>query len=242
MELEPLEDSEIVLIINARERYSRYATCFSSQPVARLPEHKPCDLEIRLQDLPAMIPTGAVYKTTWEQDKALQKYLDKNLPTGKVRRSRSATGAPILFVRKKDGSLRLGVDYRALNRLTNANKYPLTLISELLDQTRGGKWLTRLHLKNEFNLIRVAVGHAWKTAFCNRTGLFAYTGMPFALTNAHATFQEMMDTIFSNEEGCAWYMDDIRIYGGQTEAEQQAYVEKILQQCVNHGLAVLRLR
>ena len=57
--------------------------------------------------------------------------------------------------------------------------------------------------------------------------------MPFGLTNAPATFQEMMDTIFKDEEGCVWYMDDILIYGGQTEAEHQAYVEKILQQCVN---------
>ena len=62
--------------------------------------------------------------------------------------------------------------------------------------------------------------------------------MPFGLPNASATFQEMMDKIFKHEEGCVWYMDDILVYGGQTEAEHQAYVEKILQQCVNHGLAV----
>ena len=62
--------------------------------------------------------------------------------------------------------------------------------------------------------------------------------MPFGLTNALATFQEMMDTIFKHEEGCVWYMDDILIYGAQTEAEYQAYVEKILQQCFNHRLAV----
>ena len=112
----------------------------SSQQAARLPEYKPFDHEIPLQDPHVMIPTGAVYKTTWEEDKTLQKYLDENLPTGKVCRSRSATGTPILSVRKKDGSLRLVVDYRALNHLTIPNKYPLPLISELLDKTRGGKW------------------------------------------------------------------------------------------------------
>ena len=105
LNLEPLEDGEIVLIIDTSERYSRYATFFSSQHAARLPEHKPWDYEIPLQDPHAKIPTGAVYKTTWEEDEALQKYLDDNLPTGKVRRLRSATGASILFVRKKDGSL-----------------------------------------------------------------------------------------------------------------------------------------
>ena len=142
-----------MLIIDARERYSCYATCVSSQQAARLPEHKLWDHEIRLQDPHAKIPTGAVYKTTWEEDEALQQYLDEKLPTGEVRRSRAATGAPILFVRKKDGSLRLVVNYRALNRLTIPNTYPLPLISELLDKTRGGKWFTRLDLKNGYNLI-----------------------------------------------------------------------------------------
>ena len=142
LDLEPLEDSEITLIIDASERCSRYATCFESQQAARLPKHKPCDHDIHLQDPQAKIPTGAVYKTTWEEDEGLQKYLDENLPTGTVRRSRSATGTSILFVRKKDGSLWLGVDYRALNRLTILNEYPLLLISELLDKTRGGQCFT----------------------------------------------------------------------------------------------------
>ena len=62
--------------------------------------------------------------------------------------------------------------------------------------------------------------------------------MPFGLTNAPATFEEMMDTIFKDAEGCVWYMDDIRIYGGTTEAEHQGFVETVLQQCVNHELVV----
>ena len=86
LDLEALEDGEIVLIIDASERYSRYATCFSSQQAARLPEHKPCDDQMLLQDPHARISTGAVYKTTWEKDEALQKYLGENLLTGKVRR------------------------------------------------------------------------------------------------------------------------------------------------------------
>ena len=179
LNLEPLEDGEIMLIIDARERSSHYATCFSSLQAARLPEHKPEHHEIPLQDLHAKIPTGAVYTTTWEEDKALQQYLYGNLPTGKVHRSRSAAGAPILFVRNKDGSLRLGIDYRELNRLTISNKYTLPLISELLDKTRGGKCFPRLDLKNGFHLIRVAGGHEWKTAFRTKKGLFEYTVMAF---------------------------------------------------------------
>ena len=102
MEKEALEDAGILLIVDASERYCRYAQCFSAEQAARLPELKCCDHQIALQDLNAKIPTGAIYKTTWEEDEGLPKYLQENIPTGKVRRSRSAAAAPILFVRKKD--------------------------------------------------------------------------------------------------------------------------------------------
>ena len=136
----------------------------------------------------------------------------------------------------------LCVDYRALNRLTIPNKYPLPLISELLDKTRGGKWFARLDLKNWYNLIRLAAGDEWKTAFRTKEGLFEYTVMPFGLTNAPVSFQEMMHTIFKDIEGCIWYLDNILIYSADTEAEHQAIVEKVLQQCVEHGLEVNLLK
>ena len=136
-----------------------------------------------------------MYKTTWEEDEGLRKYLLENILTGKVQRSCSAANAPILCACMKDGSLRLCVDYRALKRLTIPNKYPLPLISELLDKTRGRKWFTRLDLKNGYNLIRIAAGDEWKTAFRTKQGLFEHTVMPFGLTNAPASLQEMMDTI-----------------------------------------------
>ena len=219
MKEEPLEDGEILLNIDASERYSRYAEWFSARQAARLPEHKSWNHQIPLQDPKAKIPTVAIYKTTWEEDKALRKYLQENIPTGKVRHSCSAAAAPILFIRKKDRSLRLCMNYRALNRLTIPNKYPLLLIKELLDKIRGRKWLTRLDLKNEYNLIRIAAGDEWKTAFCTKQGLFKYTGMLFGLTNAPALFQEMMNIIFKDMEECIWYLDDILIYGGDIEVE-----------------------
>ena len=89
-----------------------------------------------------------------------------------------------------------------MNCLTIPNKYPLPLIGELLDKTRGGKWFTRLDLKNGYNLIRIAAGDEWKTAFCTKQGLFECTVMLFHLTNTAASFQEMMDTIFKDMEGC----------------------------------------
>ena len=86
-----------------------------------------------------------------------------------------------------------------------------------------------MDLQNGYNLIRIAAGDEWKRAFCTKQGLFEYTVMPFGLTNAPASFQKMMDTIFKNMEGYIWFLDDILIYGGNTEAEHQAIVEKVLQ-------------
>jgi len=138
----------------------------------------------------------------WEEDEALQNYLKFKVPTGKVCRSRFSPGTPMLFVRKKDGTLHICVDYRALNRLTILNKYPLPLISELLDKTKGGKLFARLDLKNGYNLLKIAVGDEWKTAFRTKKGLFEYIVMTFGLMNAPASFQEAMDMIFKDVEGC----------------------------------------
>ena len=84
-----------------------------------------------------------------------------------------------------------------------------------------------MDLKNGHNLIRRAVGDEWKTAFYTKQGLCKYTLIPFGLTNAYASFQEMMDMIFKDMEEYIWYFDDIFICGGNTEVEHQAIVEKV---------------
>ena len=172
MEEEPLEDNEILLIIDASKRYCRYAQCFCAEQAARLPEHKSWDHQIPLPDPNAKIPTGAIYKTILEEDKGLRKYLQEHIPTGKVQHSHSTADAPILFGCKKDGTLILCVDSRSLNRLTVPNKYPLPLLSELLDKTKGGNWFTKLDLKSGYNLIRIAAAGEWNTAFRTKQGLF----------------------------------------------------------------------
>ena len=87
-----------------------------------------------------------------------------------------------------------------------------------------------------YNLIRIAAGVEKKTAFCTKQGLFKYTVMTFGLTNMYESFQEMMDTIFQDMEGCIQYLDDILVYGDNTGAEYQAIAKKGLQQCVKHVL------
>src|SRR5438105_2172422 len=86
--------------------------------------------------------------------------------------------------------------------------------------------------------MRIAGGDEWKTTFHTKQGLFEYMVMPFGLTNAPTSIHEMMDTVFKNMEGCIWYLDNILIYRGETKEEHQAIGEKVLQQCIDNGLAV----
>ena len=110
---------------------------------------------------------------------------------GKTRPRKSPASAPILFVPKPNGGLRLCVDYHGLNKVTVKNRYPLPLMSELRDRIDGAKIFTKLDLKDGYNLIRIKEGDEWKTAFRTRYGHFEYLVMPFGLVPAPATFQNM---------------------------------------------------
>ena len=118
----------------------------------------------------------------------LKTYIETNLASGFISPSKSPTSAPILFVRKKNGSLRLFVDYRGLNNLTIKNCYPLLLIGELLNHLGRTKHFTQLDLTNAYHQMRIREGDEWKTAFEMRYGHFKYQIMPFSFSNAPASF------------------------------------------------------
>ena len=115
--------------------------------------------------------------------KTLDEYLKVNLAKGFIRPSSSSAGYPILFVLKKNGKLRLYVDYRKLNEIIIKNRYPLLNANELRDRLAGAKWFTKLDMRGAYNLIRIKTGHKWKTAFRTRYGLYKYMVIPFGLTN-----------------------------------------------------------
>ena len=122
----------------------------------------------------------------------LQELLDK----GFIRSSTSPWGAPVLFTKKKDKTLRLCIDYRQLNRVAIKNQYPLPRIDDLFDQLRGARVYSKIDLRTSYHQLRVRDTDIHKTAFRTRYGNFEFTVMPFRLTNAPAAFMDLMHRIF----------------------------------------------
>ena len=159
-------------------------------------------------------PYGPIYNLGPVELETLKAYIETNLANGFIKPSKSPAGAPILFDRKSDGSLRLCVDYRGLNNLTIKNRYPLPLIGESLDRLGRAKQFTQLDLTSAYHRIRIREGDKWKTAFRTWYGHFEYQVMPFSLTNAPASFQGYINKILAEKLDIfvIVYLDDILIY------------------------------
>jgi len=204
-----------------------------------LPKHRSYDCKIDLQE-GSTAPWEPIYPLSEVELQTLREWLKEMERTGKIRRSTSPAGSPILFVPKPQGrGLRLCVDYRALNRITIPKRYPLPLMQELQDRVQGAQWFTKMDLKNGFHLIRIREGDEWKTAFRTRYGLFEFQVMPFGLMNAPSTFQDMMNHVFSDmlDVGVLAYMDDILVYA-DTEKQHDDTVREVLRRLQRNGLAV----
>ena len=116
--------------------------------------------------------------------KELKAQLEELLSKGFIRPSTSPWGAPFLFVKKKDGSLRLCIDYRQLNRVTIRNLYPLPCIDELFDQLQGSRVYSKIDLRSGYHQLKIRENDVSKTAFRTRYGHYEFLVMPFGLTNA----------------------------------------------------------
>lgn len=138
-------------------------------------------------------------------------------------------GAPVLFVQKKDGSLRMCVDYRALNKLTIQNKYPLPRIDEMLERVRSAKIFSSLDLASGYHQIRINPDDVPKTAFTVPGGHYQFKVLPFGLTNAPATFQHAMNKLFAKQSAfVAVYLDDILIFSENAE-DHAKHLQEVLQ-------------
>jgi len=141
-----------------------FESVFAKEDFDVLPEHRQWDHAIEL--IPGAEPKSSkVYPLSLVEQKELDSFLEENLRTGRIRPSKSPMAAPVFFIKKKDGSLRLVQDYRALNSMTVKNKYPLPLISELVSQLRGARYFIKLDVRWGFNNVRIKPGDEWKAAF-----------------------------------------------------------------------------
>jgi hypothetical protein len=168
---------------------------------------------------------------------AIGEFLDKHLSIGFIRLTKSPYGAPVLFIKKKDGSLRLCVDFHGLNAITQKDKYPLPLITDLPDTPRAAQIYTKIDLKHAYHLVCIAMGDEWKTAFRTHYRLFEWLVMPFRLTNAPAAFQCFVNDIFSDmlDICIIVYLDNILVYS-EDPALHDKQVREVLQRLRKNSL------
>ncbi len=149
------------------ECYSEFRDVFSGTRCNALPPRRQYDHSIDLET-DSKPPFGPIYKQSESELKVINALIDEYLAKGFIRTSQSPAGSPIVFAKKKDGSLRLCVDYRGLNKVTKKNRYPLPRIDELLDRLSRASIFSKIDLKNGYNIVRTAEGDEWKPAFRSR--------------------------------------------------------------------------
>nr|CAD1834599.1 unnamed protein product [Ananas comosus var. bracteatus] len=186
-------------------------------------------------------PAKAPYRMAPPELEELQRQLKDLLDAGFIRPSKAPYGAPVLFQRKSDGSLRLCIDYRALNKVTVKNKYPIPLVADLFDQLGGAKFFTKLDLRSGYYQVRIAESDEEKTACVTRYGAYEFLVMPFGLTNAPATFCTLMNKLFHPYLDCfvIVYLDDIVVYSNTLE-EHVEHLRTIFQVLRENQLFVKR--
>ena len=167
----------------------------------------------------------------------LRVQLHELLDKGFIRPTTSPWGAPVLFAKKKDKTLRLCIYYRQLNRVTIKNRYPLPRIDDVFDQLRGARVYSKINLRTGYHQLRVRDTDIPKTVFRTRYGHFEFTIMPFGLTNTPAAFMDVMHRIFQPYlyQFIVVFVDDILIYS-QSEGEHEYHLRIVLQLLRDHQL------
>ena len=189
------------------------------------------EVEFSIELLPGTTPISIVpYRMAPSELRELKVQLQELLEKGFIQPSVSPWGAPVLFVKKKDGTMRLCIDYRQLNQVTVKNKYPLPRIDDLFDQLQGACVFSKIDLRSGYHQLKVKDSDVSKTAFRTRYGHYEFLVMPFGVTNAPAIFMDLMNRVFRPflDSFVIVFIDDILVYSHSPE-EHEKHLRLVLQ-------------
>ena len=187
-----------------------------------IPLEREVDLSIRI--VPGTAPVSrAPYRMAPAKLKELKVQLQELLDKGFIQPSVSPWGAPVLFVKKKDGTLRMCIDYQQINKVTVKNKYPLPRIEDLFYQLKGAGVFSKIDLRSGYYQLRVKEVDVSKTAFRTGYGHYEFLVMQFGLTNAPATFMDLMNRVFRPyvDQFVVVFIDDVLVYSKDAQEHEQ---------------------
>jgi hypothetical protein len=193
-----------------------------------LPPKRGIQHEIPLQqDSP--LPNIGMYRMSIMENYEIKKQIQEFLDKGVIVPSSLPCGSPIVLVPKKDGTWCMCVDFKALNKITLKNRYPLPRIDDLLDQLKDAKYFTKLDLRNRYHQIRIVEGDTWKNAFKTKQAFFEWMVLPFGLCNTPTTFMRVMNDVLRPfmDDCVIVYLDDILIFSKSHE-ENVEHVKQVL--------------
>jgi hypothetical protein len=196
------------------------------------------EIEFAIELVPGTAPIAKrPYRMPANELAEMKKQIQELEEKGYVRPSTSPWGAPVLFVKKKDGSMRMCVDYRALNEVTIKNKYPLPRIEDLFDQLKGATVFSKIDLRSGYHQLKIRPSDVPKTAFVTRYGLYEFLVMSFGLTNAPAFFMNLMNKVFMEylDKFVVVFIDDVLIYS-RSDEEHEEHLRKVLDRLREHQL------
>jgi hypothetical protein len=196
------------------------------------------EVEFVIDPLPGTAPTfKRPYRRSVEELQELENQLTELQEAGYIRPSSSPWGAPVLFVKKKDGSQRMCVDYRSLNDVIMKNKCLLPRIEDLFDQRRGARIFSKIDLRTSYHQMKIRPSDIPKMALSTRYGLYEFTVMSFGLTNAPAYFMNLMNKVFMEylDRFVVVFINDIRIYS-KSDSDHKEHLRLVLQKLRDNQL------